>query len=112
MDYILLVHLFHILIIGGLFLYVGIMKTKMPSFMYNLLIFVGIFLILYHSYKIYVKYLQGVNPWINYFHIFSVAPILIIIGLQKEKTPRYYFEFLLMLAFAVIGYHSYYMFYN
>jgi hypothetical protein len=52
------------------------------------------------------------NPWINYFHIFIVAPILIIIGLQKDKTPRYYFELLLMLAFAVIGYHSYYIFYK
>jgi len=112
MDIILLVHLFHIIIIGGLFLYVGIMKTKMPNFMYNLLLFLGIFIIFYHSYKIYIKYLQGKNAWINYFHILIVAPILIIIGFQKEKTPRYYFELLLMLAFAVIGYHTYYIFYK
>jgi len=41
--------------------------------------------------------------------MFIIAPTLLIIGLNKDATPRYYFEILLMLAFASIGYHGYYM---
>jgi hypothetical protein len=43
-----LVHLFHILIVGGLFLYVGISKTEMPNFMYIAITILGIVIILYH----------------------------------------------------------------
>jgi hypothetical protein len=106
----LFVHLFHILIIGGLFLYVGISKTTMPSFMYIVLIIFGSIIILYHGAKIYKKLMEGKNPWVNYIHFFFIGPLLIFIGLNKEKTHRLYFELILMLAFASIGYHGYYLF--
>jgi hypothetical protein len=38
-----------------------------------------------------------------------VGPILIYIGYNREKTSRKYFEILLMLGFAAIGYHGYYL---
>jgi len=41
--------------------------------------------------------------------MFIIAPTLLIIGLNKDATPRFYFEILLMLGFASIGYHGYYM---
>jgi len=104
------IHLFHILIVGGLFLYVGIEKTKIPNFMYSILTILGIIIILYHCFKVYKKLKIGVNPWINYIHIFIIGPLLIYIGLNKEKTQRFYFEILLMLGFASIGYHAYYLF--
>jgi hypothetical protein len=107
-----IVHLFHIIIIGALFLYVGIYKTKIPWFFYTLLLILGIFILLYHSYKVFLALSHGKNPWVNYIHIFIIAPVLIYIGLNKEKTPRFYFEILLMLGFASIGYHSYYLFLN
>jgi len=103
------IHLFHILIVGGLFLYVGITKSSMPNFMYLVLLTLGIVIILYHGYKIYKKIIEGKNPWVNYIHFFLVGPLLIFIGLKKEKTHRLYFELLLMLAFASIGYHGYYL---
>ena len=106
------VHLFHILIVGGLFLYVGISKTNIPMFMYPLFIVLGFIIILYHSFKTYLKLKEGKNPWVNYIHIFIVGPLLIYIGLHKEKTQRLYFELLLMLGFASIGYHGYYLFNN
>jgi len=102
-------HLFHILIVGSLFLYVGIKKSTIPSFMYPVLITLGIVIILYHSFKVYKKLNLGFNPWINYIHIFIIGPLLLYIGLNREKTPRFYFEILLMLGFAAIGYHGYYM---
>ena len=40
------VHLFHILIVGGLFLYVGIVKTDIPKPMYIFLLVLGIIIIL------------------------------------------------------------------
>jgi uncharacterized protein YhhL (DUF1145 family) len=106
------VHLFHILIVGGLFLYVGIVKTDIPKPMYIFLLVLGIIIILYHGFKVYKKLKDGKNPWVNYIHIFIVGPLLVYIGINREKTQRLYFEILLMLAFASIGYHGYYLFNN
>jgi hypothetical protein len=110
MDKHLVLQLFHIFFVGPLFLYVAILRTKIPEFMYPFLFGLGIFIILYHSYKTYIKLNNEENPWINLFHIFIVAPVLIYIGYNREKTGRPAFEMLLMLAFSVIGYHSYYLF--
>lgn len=113
MDYYnLFVHLFHILIVGGLFLYVSIKRDSSPKFIFNLLFILGIVIIIYHTYKSYIKLSKNANPWVNLFHIFIVAPLIIYIGLKGNDTKRLYFELLLMLAFAAIGYHTYYIFYN
>lgn len=103
------VHLFHILIVGGLFLYVGITKLNIPEFMYPILVILGIIIILYHGFKIYKKLSAGMNPWVNYIHLFIIGPVLLYIGLNRENTERRYFEILLMLGFASIGYHGYYL---
>ena len=65
--------------------------------------------ILYHGFKIYKKLSVGMNPWVNYIHLFIIGPLLLYIGLNREKTERRYFEILLMLGFASIGYHGYYL---
>jgi len=104
------IHLFHILIVGCLFLYVGIIKSNLHSFMYPILITLGSIIILYHGFKVYKKLKLGKNPWVNYIHIFLVGPLLVYIGLNREMTKRLYFELLLMLGFASIGYHGYYLF--
>jgi hypothetical protein len=103
------VHLFHILIVGSLFLYVGIKSTNTPVFMYPVLLVLGVFIIFYHIYKTYLKYSAGKNPWVNLFHIFVVGPLLIYIGYNNRSTPRSAYELLLMLGFAAIGYHGYYL---
>ena len=92
--------------------YVGIVKSNMPNFMYSVLLVLGIIIILYHCFKVYKKLKQGINPWINYIHIFIVGPLLLYIGLNREKTQRFYYEILLMLGFAAIGYHGYYLINN
>jgi|UniRef100_A0A6C0E3Q6 hypothetical protein len=99
------IHLFHIILVTGLFLYIGIMQTKLPKFIYPILIGLGIVIILYHIYKsIYKK-----APWLNYIHIFYIGPLLVYIGYKKENTPRIFFEIILMFAFASFGYHLYYL---
>jgi hypothetical protein len=105
-----LVHLFHILIVGSLFLYVGIERTNIPSFMFPLLLGLGVIVILYHMFKVYTYMKQGRGYWVNLIHILLVGPLLVYIGYNGEKTARLYFELLLMLGFASIGYHGYYMF--
>jgi hypothetical protein len=105
------VHLFHIIIVGGLFLYIGIKQKNMPLFMYNVILATGILILFYHGYKGISKIVKGKNAWVNLFHILIVAPLLIYIGYNKQNTPKYCYEFIFMLAFAAIGYHAYYMFF-
>ena len=104
-----LVHLFHVLIIGSLFLYVGIQRTNIPTFMFPLLLGLGVIVILYHIFKVYTYMKLGKGYWVNLIHILLVGPVLVYIGYNGEKTARLYFELLLMLGFAAIGYHGYYM---
>jgi hypothetical protein len=109
MDSSLFVHLFHILIVGGLFLYVGRTQTKLSSWIYPGLAILGGIIVAYHIYKAYTKKMAGQNPWVNYIHILLVGPLLVYIGLNRDKTERMYFELLLMFGFASIGYHGYYL---
>ena len=103
------VHLFHILFVGSLFLYVGTQRTNIPKFFYPTLLGLAVVIFFYHGYKTYVKVTTKQNPWINLIHMFIIAPTLFIIWSNKDATPRFYFEILLMLGFASIGYHGYYM---
>ena len=104
------VHLFHILIVGSLFLYVGITRNKIPSLMYPILLGLGLIIIFYHCFKVYNYINSGKRIYINLIHVFIIGPLLVYIGYNREKTSRKYFEILLMLGFASIGYHGYYLF--
>lgn len=105
----ILVYLFHILIVGPLLIYVGIKRDKIPSIMFPILLYLGLFIILYHLYKVYNNIKLEKGYWVNLFHILIVGPILVYIGYNREKTQRLYYELLLMLGFAAIGYHGYYL---
>jgi hypothetical protein len=103
------VHLFHVFFVGTLFLYVGFKRDSSPLWIFPFLKYLGIFVILFHSYKAYISIIQNKSPWVNYIHIFLVGPLLIKIGYDGDKTSRKYFELLLMAGFAAIGYHGYYL---
>ena len=45
-----LILLFHILFVGPLFLYVGLMKSKMHNILRKIIIGLGVIVVLYHSY--------------------------------------------------------------
>jgi len=106
------VHLFHIIFVGGLFLYVGINGTTINPIMYPFLFYLGIIVILYHSYKIYAKLLKGSSIWVNLLHVFIFGPLMILIGYYGKETSRKYFELLIMCGMAAIGYHGYYLLIN
>jgi hypothetical protein len=104
------VHLFHILFVGFLFLYVGIYRNKISTIMYPILLSLGLIIIFYHSFKLYSYMMQGKGYWVSLIHILLVGPLLVFIGYNADKTPRLYFELLMMLGFAAIGYHGFYLF--
>ena len=98
------IHLFHIILVGGLLFYIGYVR-KLPAFMYPIVLGLGVLIFGYHIYKsVYKK-----DAWVNYIHIFIVAPLLVYVGVYKDQTPRKVFELILMLAFAAIGYHLVYL---
>jgi hypothetical protein len=103
------VGIMHIIVIGALFLYVGIRRTNIPKVFFPILLFLGIVIVLYHSYKSYLRSKEQKSYWINMLHILLVGPLLIYIGYYGVDTARMYFEILLMLGFSVIGYHLYYV---
>lgn len=109
MDYQFLVHLFHVIIIGGLFLYFGITRTNNPKIALQTLMYLGLIIIAHHMFKTYGYIMGGKSYWVNLIHILIVGPLLVYIGYNADKTPRLYFELLIMLGFAAIGYHGYYM---
>ena len=108
----LFVRIFHILFVGILFLYVGIVQKSIPHVMFPVLFGLGVVIMLYHCYKTYIKLMANQNPWINYLHSLIVGPLLLFIGYKNTETPRYAFELLLMLGMSVIGYHGYYLVQN
>ena len=104
-----IVHLFHIIIVGGIFLYFGITQTNNHKISLQMLLYLGTLIIVYHIYKAYMYNMVGKGYWVNLIHIFLIGPLLVYIGYNAEKTKRLYFELLMMLGFAAIGYHAYYM---
>ena len=110
MDTHLLLGLFHIFAVVPLFLYVAISKSNTATGVYSFLLVLGVIILFYHGYKAWNRYLSGSSAlWINLLHVFYVAPLLIYIGYRAKDTPRYVYELLALVAFAALGYHTYYM---
>jgi uncharacterized membrane protein YqhA len=75
--------------------------------MYPVLIVVGAIVLLYHAISMVKN--KGKRAWINLIHIVLVVPLLAYIGYKNKETSRKFYELLLMLGFASIGYHGLYM---
>ncbi len=109
MDRNQIIQLFHIIGIGCFFIYIGITKTDLPDFMFPILLGLGSIVIAYHLYKTFV------NPdraWLYLLHVLLIGPLLIYIGFKGKNTERKFFEYLLLLAFATIGYNGFYFLQN
>jgi hypothetical protein len=97
-----LLHLAHLLILGPFLLYIGIGYPISLQAIAG----IGVFVILYQAYKTYQKYSNGESLWVNLFHVLVVGPALVAYGIQGQRYLR---ELILMLGFAAIGYHGYYL---
>jgi hypothetical protein len=101
---------FHVLIVGALFLYVGIKRSDIakPEISFKVLLGLGAIVTAFHLYRATTKE-SIAAAWVNLIHILLVGPLLMYIGWMGAETPRKFFELLMMLGFAAIGYHGYYM---
>jgi hypothetical protein len=106
------IQLFHIIAVGSLFLYVGIVQTEMPSLLFTILLGLGVLIVFYHIYKAILRLQTNKSYWINLLHILIIGPLMAYIGYYGAETERKYFEIMLMFGFAVIGYHGYYLLVN
>lgn len=102
--------LFHVAIIGPFFLYTSLNASSLPAYFYTFLLTLGIVLALYQSYKAYTKYASGSQDYvINLFHVAVIAPLLFYIGYRRPDASDFSYQLVLMLAFAVMGYHGYWL---
>jgi hypothetical protein len=106
MDHHLQLALFHVIVISPLFLYVGLSRDDVPEPVFYTLGALGFVIAAYHGFKAYTKIMEGKSPWVNLIHILLVAPLLIILGIYGKSSSRKFFEMLLILGFASLGYHA------
>jgi hypothetical protein len=102
-------HAAHVLVIAPLFLYVGLARDTVPVHVFNLLGLIGVFVLVYHVYRAYIKIKDNKSAWINWIHIFIIAPLLILLAYLKKDASRRYFEMMLLLGFGALGYHLLYL---
>jgi len=105
MDKTQIIQLFHILIIASLFIYIGTARTNIPEFMFPIILGLGAIVILYHAYKVFAS---PNRAWLYLIHALIIGPLLVYIGYTGKNTERRYFEMLLLLAFATLGYNGFY----
>jgi len=102
-------NLFHVAAVGPLFLYVGFARETTPDAVFNALGVLGLIILVYHSYSAYGKLKENKSAWVNWIHIFLIVPLLLLIAYLKKDASRRYFEMLILLGCAAIGYHSIYL---
>lgn len=106
----LIVGLAHILIIAPFLIYIGYKGENTPEFMFWILAGFAVLVFLYHAPKMVQKYRQTGNVWwVPAIHAVYIAPFLGYIAYKRGQVARKYYEFLLLFAFAALGYHAYYL---
>lgn len=108
MDAHFILALFHVLVVVPFLGYVFVNRAATPEYIYNILFFVGIFVLIYHAYKAALRLKSGsALLWISLIHVLAIAPIMIYVGYMSKKTPRSAYEILGLITFAALGYHLY-----
>ncbi len=100
-----IIQLFHILIVASIFIYIGVVRTDIPEYLFPIILGFGVVVVLYHAYKTFVN---PARAWLYLIHVLLVGPLLIYIGHTGKNTERKFFELLLLLAFATLGYNGFY----
>jgi len=102
-------HLSHVFTIAPLFIYVGLARDTVHEHVFNLLGLLGVVILIYHGYRAYIKTKDNKSAWVNWIHIFYIAPLLLLLAYLKKDANRRYFEMMLILGFGALGYHLLYL---
>jgi hypothetical protein len=105
----MLTHIAHVLVVAPLFVYVGLARDSVPTLLFHLLGVVGVFVLLYHGYRAYMNIKDKKSAWVNWIHIFAIAPLLLLLAYLQKDANRRYFEMMLLLGFGALGYHMLYL---
>lgn len=97
------VHLLHILFIGPLLMYIGLVKPQY-IFVYNILLGLGLLVLFKFVYLLLTESLSQRSLW-YILHIILFAMIAIYVGIKQTKTPRIGYSLLLATGIAAFGYH-------
>jgi len=109
-DHHTIISLFHILFVAPLFFVIAFFRSDMPVWAFRTLFVLGLFVLVYHGYKFFLKLSQHSSwAWINAIHVLIVAPLLIYIGLEQKGAAKAAYEISIMVGFAALGYHLYYL---
>ena len=105
MDKHKIINLFHIFIAVPLLFLLYSKRDKLTSPVCFTIILISFGAMLYHIIRMIDK--ENKMKWVNLIHVALVFPLLLWIGWNCEKTPRKYFEMILLMAFGGLGYHAY-----
>lgn len=97
------VHMLHILFIGPLLMYIGLVKPQ-NVIMYNVLLGLGVLVIVKFAYLLVTETLTQRSVW-YILHIVLFAIIALYVGVKQNKTPRIGYSLLLATGIAAFGYH-------
>ena len=101
----LIVHLFHIIFVGGLFLYLGVRQNEAPSWLYPALMVLGVAIIIAHG----LKLIKNRYSLISWFHVLIVAPLVIYIGRTGPHAPQLAYRFITAAGILAIADHAYWL---
>tara|TARA_B100000768_G_scaffold181462_1_gene204555 strand:+ start:1345 stop:1707 length:363 start_codon:yes stop_codon:yes gene_type:complete len=102
------INLFHVLVLGSLFIYHGKKKDKTPKFITRVLGLMGIGIL----FSVHFPKSLKLTYWniINYTHFIIFAPFLFYLAYKNEKDIKLSnntYESLFILGLIIILYHSY-----
>ena len=100
-----IVHLFHIIFVGGLFLYLGFRRNAAPPWIYPALVFLGIAIIIAHG----LKLIKNIYSLISWFHVLIVAPLVIYLGYVGPHAPPFAYNAITLAGILAIGDHMYWL---
>lgn len=98
-----LIYLTHVLFSAPLFIYVGHDRGEGPLWLYHLVTTTGVIVLLYHGYLLADKYMNfKIVSWVNLIHVLLVAPILIYVGLMKDRVKYPFWQVCLVLGYGAL----------
>ena len=100
MKFRIIISLIHIFITGIFLLYLGWEENNSPKWAYILSLILGILIFL-----VWVIRIKSKNIFMIIIHLCIVVPLLLAIGLLKNKTPIYLYKISIIIGSASIGYH-------
>lgn len=97
------VNLIHILLIGPLLIFIGLMKPQNILY-YHILLSLGLLVLVKFAYLLATQTISQRSIW-YILHIVLFATLSFYVGIKKDKTPQIAYSLLLATGIAAFGYH-------